>query len=56
MSVGSTHSGKDSLMVAATNYPAPIIKNLKEVLENCGKIASYIEGTKTAYPGLGLIG
>ncbi len=55
MSVGSTHSGKDSLMVAATNYPAPIIKNIEEVLQNCQKIASYIEGTKTAYPGLDLI-
>ena len=43
------------MMVAAVNYPAPIIKNNEEVLKNCEVIASYIDGSKTAYPGLDLI-
>jgi len=55
MSVGSTHSDEESLMVAGVNYPAPTINSLGEVLKNCEKIAAYIQGTKTAYPGLDLI-
>lgn len=37
------------------NYKVPVCSNREEVLDNCKRIASFIKGTKRAYPGLDLI-
>lgn len=55
MPQGSISSSKDAVGIAVVNYRVPICESRQDVLHNCKRIASMIDGAKKGYPGLDLI-
>lgn len=52
---GDITSCNDSAGVMVVNYAMPRFHNKKDIIENCHKIADYMEGAKLGHPGLDLI-
>eukprot|EP00878_Enallax_costatus_P040629 GHUV01046955.1.p1 GENE.GHUV01046955.1~~GHUV01046955.1.p1 ORF type:complete len:229 (+),score=58.36 GHUV01046955.1:239-925(+) len=55
MPQGSISSSRDAVGVAVVNYRVPVCESRQDVLLNCKRIASMIDGAKKGYPGLDLI-
>lgn len=55
MPVGTISSSRDTVGVAVVNYQVPVVENKDQVLNNCRRIAGFIDGVKRGYPGLDLI-
>jgi amidase len=52
---GDISSSKDTVGVAVINYKVPTVSSKEEILDNCQRIESFIEGNKRGLPGLDLI-
>lgn len=55
MPVGTISSSKDMVGVAVVNYQVPICESKDDVIKNCKRIASFMDGIKRGYPGCDLI-
>ena len=55
MPLGTISSSPDTVGVAVVNYQVPVVETKEQVLANCRRIASFIDGVKRGYPGLDLI-
>lgn len=55
MPIGTISSSEEMLGIAVVNYQVPVVNNKDEVLENCFRIADFVDGVKRGYPGLDLI-
>jgi amidase len=55
MPVGTISSSKDMVGVAVVNYQVPVCESKDDVIKNCKRIASFMDGIKRGYPGCDLI-
>ena len=54
-STGSVSSWEESLLVAAIQYPVPVVTGPADIKVNVEKICKAVANTKAGYPGLDLI-
>ncbi len=54
-STGSVSSWEEALLVAAIQYPVPVVNGLEDIQVNVDRICKAVAATKAGYPGLDLI-
>lgn len=54
-STGSVSSWEEALLVAAIQYPVPVVSGPGDIQVNVDRICKAVAATKAGYPGLDLI-
>ncbi|HIC9043767.1 TPA: nitrilase-related carbon-nitrogen hydrolase, partial [Enterobacter asburiae] len=54
-STGSVSSWDEALLIAAIQYPVPVIKGPEDIQIQVDKICKAVDSTKAGYPGLDVI-
>jgi len=54
-STGSVSSWEESLLVAAVQYPVPVVSGPEDIMTNVDRICKAVAATKAGYPGLDLV-